>query len=219
MTDSRKYSIKKDDNILVFTTSSFKAEKSSVLHKGIYNYEFTSILFASVVCGIVYIVMAVKYRISFASLLIIGVVFIAVSVLFRKFIFRERTLRVVIDRAKKIVTIYSPGIISYRPEKLSFEEIVSVEVGSKSIIPENQDAVNFVQKISLQHGSEVPGLGEEEEFVTLVLKVKGGTERLIYAGKIEGKVEGEPELPLNEIKNFLATDLPTGRQAHTDFLK
>ena len=92
-------------------------------------------------------------------------------------------------------------------EVLSFKDIIAVEAGSKSLIHENRDAVRFVQKISLQHGSEVPGLVQAEEFVTLVLKLRDGTERVIFAGKIEDDADGEPELPLKEIQDFLATDL------------
>ena len=194
-------------NVLVFTTPSFRAEKSSVLHSGIYNYEFSSILSASVVCGIVYVLAAVKYRVSLVLLLAIVVLFITVFVLFRRFVFRDRSLRVVFDRSERIIKICRPFITGCRSEELSFKDIASVEVGSKSIALENRDAVRFVQKISLQHGSEVPGLGDEEEFVTLSLKLEDGTERLIYAGKIEGTVSGEPELPLKEIQDFLATNV------------
>jgi hypothetical protein len=216
LSDKKGYSLEENDNILVFTTASFRAEKSSVLHSGIYNYEFSSILSASFVCGIVYVLAAVKYRVSLDLLLVIVVLFITVFVLFRRFVFRDKSLKVVFDRSERSLKIYRPFIIGCRSEELSFEDIASVEVGSKSIALENLDAVRFVQKISLQHGSEVPGLGDEEEFVTLSLKLRDATERLIYAGKVEGNIEGEPEMPLKEIQDFLATDLPTGRQALTD---
>ena len=50
----------------------------------------------------------------------------------------------------------------------------------------------------------MPGLSETEEFITLSLRLTDGTERMIFAAKIEsGKVDGEPEIPLREIKEFL----------------
>ena len=205
MPGKKGYSLDKTGNVLIFTTDSFSSEKSSVLHSGIYNYEFSSILSASVVCGIVYVLAAVKFSVSLVLLLILVVIFITVFVLFRRFVFRDKSLRVVFDRAERTITINRPFITGCRLEELSFEAIASVEVGSKSITIENQDAVRFVQKISLQHGSEVPGLGAEEEFVTLALKLRDGTERMIYAGKVEGDIEGEPELPYKEIREFLDT--------------
>ncbi len=207
MQDKKGYSLEETANVLIFTTASYRAEKSSVLHSGIYNYEFSSILSASVVCGIVYVLAAVKYRVSLVLLLVIVVLFITVFVLFRRFVFRDKFLRVVFDRFDRTIKIYRPYIIGCRSEELSFDDIASVEVGSERMALENQDAVRFVQKISLQHGSEVPGLGDDEEFVTLALKLRDGTERLIYAGKVEGNIEGEPELPFKEIQDFLATDL------------
>jgi hypothetical protein len=77
----------------------------------------------------------------------------------------------------------------------------SVDIGSSQILPVNLDGIEFVQKISAQHGSPVPGLGEEKEFVTLLLKLTDETERIIYAEKIDNK--NEPVLPLNEIRGFL----------------
>ena len=207
MPEKKGYSLEESGDILILTTSSFKAEKSSVLHSGIYNYEFSSILAASVVCGIVYVLAAFIYGLTLFILLVIVVVFIIVFVLFRRFVFTERYLRVIFDRAESIIEISRPYITGCGSEKISFNDVALVEAGSKSMALENRDAVQFVQKISLQHGSEVPGLGDEEVFVTLVLKLRDGTERTIYARKVEDTIGGEPELPLKEIKEFLATNL------------
>lgn len=203
MTQEKSYSINKEKERLVFTTSSFKADKGSLLHKGIYNYELASSLAATAVCGIIYILIAFNYRVIFIHYLIVGVIFVSAFVGFRKFIFRERVLKVVFDRAKKFVKISSPSFINEKTEEIPFAGISSVEIGSKKILPENIDGIKFVQKISSQHGSPLPGLEDEVEFVTLSLKLTDGTERLIYAGRIEGKIDGEPEVPLNEIRDFL----------------
>ncbi|TNF53219.1 hypothetical protein EP227_06240 [bacterium] len=79
------------------------------------------------------------------------------------------------------------------------DQISSIEVGSVKYVPENIDGIDFVQKISLQHGSPVPGLGDEEEYITLLLNLADGSERIIYAGRSEE----EPELPITEMRNFL----------------
>jgi hypothetical protein len=79
------------------------------------------------------------------------------------------------------------------------DHISSIEVGSIKYVPENIDGIDFVQRISLQHGSAVPDLGNEEEYITLLLKLTDGSEQIIYAGRSEEA----PELPITEMRNFL----------------
>jgi hypothetical protein len=88
------------------------------------------------------------------------------------------------------------------------DHISSIEVGSIKYVPENIDGIDFVQRISLQHGSAVPGLGNEEEYITLLLKLTDGSERIIYAGRSEE----EPELPITEMRNFLGIQKATNAE-------
>jgi len=204
MSEGRNYSIKHEENRLIFETSSFRADRNSVLHKGIYNYELSSLLSASAVSGILYTLLAFNYRMIFIHYLCIAGIYIIAFILFRNFIFRGRVLTAVFDGSKRHATIKYPGIIGMKTEEIPFSKIESVEIGSRNIIPENPDGIEFVQKISLQHGSAVPGLEDEQEFVTLLLKLDDGTERVIYAAEIYARIDGEPETPLQEIKDFLA---------------
>jgi hypothetical protein len=82
---------------------------------------------------------------------------------------------------------------------IPLDHISSIEMGSIKFVPENIDGINFVQKISLQHGSALPGLGNEEEYIILLLKLTDGSERIIYADRSEE----EPELPITEMRTFL----------------
>lgn len=68
-------------------------------------------------------------------------------------------------------------------------------------MPEDRDAARFVEKISRQHGSVVPGIGDKAEFVTLSLKLTDGTERLIYAQRIFDN--DVPDMPIKEIQDFI----------------
>ncbi len=206
MPESNRYSIRREGSRLIFETSSFRAERQSVLHKGIYNHELASSLAAAAVCGTIYILLAFNYRIIFIHYLVIGGIFIIAFTGFRRFVFRERRLTAVFDRSNSLAKISCPGFIGEKSEEIPFSRIGSVEVGSRTITPENPDGIAFVQRISLQHGSAVPGLGDEHEFVTLLLRLTDGTERLIYAAEIEGRIDGEPDVPLKEISDFLATD-------------
>ncbi len=203
--NTKNYKLKTENNRLIFTTSSFKAEKTSVLHSGVYSREFSSILFASAACIVTYILTQ-----SMSKELVVIRYIILVSVLIiaflgsKKLIFKERYLEAHFNRSEKKVNIIRSGILTKKIETIPFANIKSVDLGSKKFVPENIDGINFVKRISLQHGSSVPGLGDIEEYITLSLRLTDGSERIIYAGKIEvGKINGEPYIPLKEIRSFL----------------
>ena len=201
MTHKKPYTIITEMNKLCFSTHSYEADKESMLHKGIYNYEMASILSATMIAGTVYAILALYFKVTVILYIASTLMFIIAFVGLRRFIFRERDLEIVFDKTMKVATLSTPGLVGMRTEKISFDSILSVEAGSRHIIPTNIDGIQFVQKISAQHGSPMPGLGEEKDFVTLLLKLTDGTERTIYTGKIDNK--NEPSLPLNEIRDFL----------------
>jgi hypothetical protein len=200
-----QYEIRLENDMLIFKTSSFRAEKTSVLHSGVYTKEFTSMLSASAAVIFLYVTaQSIIAELRFIHHLLMVIAFAAVFLVSRKFIFRDKYLEVDFDRKNRIIHIIQCGVLGSRTEKIPFEKIRSVEIGNRKFIPENIDGIDFVQKISAQHGSAVPGLSETEEFITLSLLLTDGSERIIYAAKINGnKVNGEPEVPLNTIKNFL----------------
>jgi hypothetical protein len=201
MTREEPYTIITEMNKLCFRTHSYEADKESMLHKGIYNYEMASMLSAMMLSGTVYVVLALYFKVTVIHYIASMLMFILAFISFRLFIFKERYLEIVFDKARKVATLRTPWLGWMRTEKISFGSILSVEAGSRHIIPANIDGIQFVQKISAQHGSPIPGLGEEKDFVTLLLKLTDGTERTIYTGKIDNK--NEPSLPLNEIRDFL----------------
>ncbi len=206
MNSSKKYQIEIEKDRLIFRTALFRAEKGSVLHKGVYTKEFASMLFASAICVSVYMVM-VNDEITFFHHLIVLSVFIITFLGSRKFLFKERSIEVVFDKPNNTLRITRPRLIKKKIEEMPLDNIRSVSAGSKKFIPQNPDGIKFVERISLQHGSPVPGLGDEEDFITLLLNLTDGSERIIYAEKIEGKIDGVSEIPLKEIRNFLAADL------------
>lgn len=198
----KDYQIKTEKDRLIFTTSSFQAEKTSALHKGIYTREFASMLFASATCLLAYMVMVfISREILLIHILIIIFIFTIAFLVSRKTLFKEKYIKVVFNKSDSTASIIRSGIFKRTTERIPLGHIKSIDVGSKKFTPENIDGIKFVQRISLQHGSFVPGLGDEEEFITLSLRLTDGSERIIYAGKIEG----EPEIPLKEIKDFLGT--------------
>ena len=200
MDNRKKYQIKIEKNTLIFTTSSFKAEKQSVLHKGIYTKEFSSMLFASAAAIVSYLVVrGISTDTVFIHYLITVFVFIGAFLGAGRFIFKERYLMVVFNKPKNIATITRSGFLRKKTEKIPLHSIRSVEVGTKTFTPENIDGIKFVERISLQHGSFIPGLADEEEFVILSLKLSDGSERIMYAGE----TKDEPHIPQKEIRDFL----------------
>ena len=199
MIDKNKFHITIKGEILIFKTSSFKAEKSSVLHSGVYSSEFNAILFASGICMLFYILLSDSMS-GPALYAMLTFVLASAFLLSRKYIFKEKILEITFNKQSGTARLILSGTFSKKVEDIALCDITSVETGHKRFEPENKDGADFVQKISVQHGSAVPGLGEAEEFVTLSLKLKDGSERMIYAGNIND----EPELPVLEIRQFLS---------------
>lgn len=194
------YDLKTENNKLIFTTSFYKVENPSVLHSGVYSKEFASMLLSGAVCMLVYMFTEfMASRFTALRYLLLAIIIIATFMGGTKFIFKEKYLEAVFDKNDKHVTISHSGLFAKKAERISFADIKSVELGSIKFIPENIDGINFVQKISLQHGSAVPGLGQEQEYITVFLKLTDSSERTIFAGRIEA----EPEIPLREIRSFL----------------
>ena len=197
---ARNYEVRTESDKLVFRTSSFKAEKSSVLPAGVYTREFSSMLFASAVATLAYMFGNImNTKIAVIRYLIILFIFIVAFLGSHKYIFKESYLEAEFDRAAETLNIVRTGIIMKKSEKIPFADIRSIDTEGKRFVPENVDGIKFVRKISLQHGSDIPGLGEVEEFFTLSLKLNDGAERVIFAGKDKK----ETETALKEIRGFL----------------
>lgn len=199
MDQKNNYSIRTEGNTLIFRTTAFIAEKSSVLHSGVYSREFTSVLFASGICMAFYILLS-SYMSGLLLYAVLVLTLAAAFILSRSFIFKEKYLKAAFDRDTGKACLFVSGLLTKKREEISLDDIVSVETGSRRFEPENRDGADFVQKISVQHGSAVPGLGEAEEFVTVSLRLRDGSERTIYAAGLGM----EPELPVREIREFLS---------------
>ncbi len=197
---TKYYDIKTEGNTMTFTTPFFKAEKSSVLHSGIYSKEFNSMLLSGAACLFVYILTEfMAHKLAVLRYLLLVVILVTTFIVGTKVIFKEKYLEAVFNKSDQLITFTESGLFSNKVETLPFADIESVEIGTKTFAPENTDGVAFVQKISLQHGSAVPGLDQTEEFVTVLLKLSDNSEKIIFAGK----TDTEPETPFNEIKQYL----------------
>ncbi len=196
--DSQFYEMKTDAEKLLFKTAFYKAERTSVLHSGIYNKEFTSMLFSGAICLMSYMLTELMALKSIFRFIIVLIVFFISFIGARNLIFKEHYLEAVFDKTSQIATLKYPGIVP-KKESIPFSTISSLELGSKRYVPRNIDGINFVQKISIQHGGAVPGLGQEEEYITVSLKLINKSHKIIFACR----TDAEPDLPINEIRHFL----------------
>ena len=132
------YELKTDKDKMVFSTSFFRAEKTSVLHSGVYSKEFTSILFASGLCTLTYMIISFAgIESSFVRYLLVILVLIVAFIGSRKFIFKDAFLEVQFDKSSQTVNIIKHGVVTSRCENIPFDHISTVELGTKIFTPEN----------------------------------------------------------------------------------
>jgi hypothetical protein len=198
-TQNNKYRTEKTGDILIFKTAYFSAERGSVLHSGIYNRDFASALSSLCVAGLVYLVVVMNLKKGILPHVVFLVVFAAGFLFLRGFVFKERYMETVLDRAAGRAEIYMVGITKKKKDSVAIKDINNVLIERRKSAVENPDGVEFVQKISSQHGMAIPGFGEEKIFFLLKLKLSDGTDRLIFAdGDMQGVIKAH-----NEIKAFL----------------
>jgi hypothetical protein len=196
---NKRFHIEKSGDVLVFSTTHYSAETGSVLHSGIYNREFASVLASLSVAGSAYLALTVYVGKTLVSHLTFMLVFIACFPFFRKFVFKERRMRTVFDRTRGKVELFLTGMMRRRLDSFPLKDIVNVMVESRKTEIENPDGVKFVEKISLQHGMAIPGFGEEKVFFLLKLILADGAGRVIYADN-----DAEDVIAAHgEIKEFL----------------
>ena len=183
MTETRNgnYRIEKKDGTLIFRTAHFTAERGSVLHRGIYSQEFASALSSLAIAGLAYMVVALNVKKGILANLVFLVVFVSGFLLLKRFVFRERFMEAVFDRTAGKTEISMVGITKKRTDSIPMKDIDNVLIAQKRSQIENPDAVEFVEKIASQHGMAIPGFGEEKIFFLLTLKLRDGTDRLIFA--------------------------------------
>ena len=196
---NKNYTIRKEEDRLIFTTPSFEAGFDSLLHSGIYNREFASLLASAAGAGLVYMIVAMNLDNTFTHALVFLLVFAGGFPLFRKFVFKEALLEVVFHSAAGEAKIYITRITRRLKETIATDRIKGISIESRRREIENADAVEFVEKISLQHGTVIPDFGRETVQFLLKLHLTDGSERIIYSEKKMQDVISA----YDEIKEFL----------------
>lgn len=170
METGREYQLRIRGSVLNFRTGAFRAEPGSALHSGIYNRE----LVASLVAGAILVFIAFFAVMKGADVRgphYIGavVLFALLTFLVRVYVFYEEYLELIIDRDKGIIDLLVRRITRKR-YKWALGELTGVRRGLTVIAPENQDGIDIVKNISLQHGMVIPGFGESKEYHSVNLE-------------------------------------------------
>ncbi|HEB76642.1 MAG TPA: hypothetical protein ENJ04_09845 [Nitrospirae bacterium] len=173
MNESGTYRVEIEDGRIALKTTSFKAERGSVLHSGIYNREFSSILVGAAAAASVLVLFALKYELQPVHYVVAAAVFVAAFPLARVYLFKEPCLETVIDRSAKTVSVTLRRPFGRRSVTRPLSSLSDIGVVHTRIEPENPDGVAFVKKIALQHGTVIPGFGQTEDFYSVVLRLAG----------------------------------------------
>jgi hypothetical protein len=198
-TDHAGFSLDKDTTRLLFRTASFAPDRGSVLHSGIYNREFSSVLASFALAGLAYFLLVLNFGREVFFYAVFMVLFIAAFPLFRRYVFRERYLEALFDRATAVAEIRLYGIRTRSLERMPLGRIAGIRIETTKSEVLNRDGAEFVEKISAQHGTVIPGFGEEKTFYSLILKYAEGGERTLFAGRSMQDVI----FVYDEIKEFL----------------
>lgn len=199
------YEIDLTDRLLKFSTTSFKAERGSLLHAGIYSSELTSTLVAGgVVLTVFFAVSSLKGFDSlgawhvFTAMGLFSVVFLFI----RKFLFFEKSLEVLLDKDSGAARIVLKGFRALE-QTHALSDITDVSINSMVISPENPDASRVVEKIAVHHGTVLPGFSEDKTISWVELKLRGqeavtvfstenADEARAVSSAFKGFLKGEP---------------------------
>lgn len=170
MEADREYNLRIRGNVLSFRTGSFRAEPGSALHSGIYNRELISSLAAGAVMVAIALLAVIK-GVEVRLFHYIGaiVLFGALTLLARFYLFYEEYLSLSIDRQKGELEVVK-RTLAKQVMRRGLDELTGVRKGFTVIAPENQDGIDIVKNISLQHGMVIPGFGESKEYHSVHLE-------------------------------------------------
>jgi len=180
--NEKQYHIETRGNTVVLNTVSFRAERRSVLHSGVFNKELASSLAAGAVIMAMSFFFALYFKITVLYLMAVVLVFAALFMLFRLYVFREAILVTVFDMEKRTITISLKSAIGGRTSSYSLNDLADIILHHISMAPENMDAVQLVERVAVQHGTVIPGFGKTEDFYTVELDL-GGKKIVVFSAR------------------------------------
>lgn len=198
----RDYQFLLDKNILILRTSSFRPERGSILHSGIFNRELASVLSASVIGGVSFVLLSFILR-NKVILYIISLVLFTLSFLFfRIVVFKESDLETVFDKDSGLISINLKGPLRTKHKTFPIITKDNIFLSHVEYEPSNPEGIEVVERVALQHGTVIPGFGEKKEFYNVDLLFEDGEKVTIYSSK----EKDDAEEIMRKIKSFLGGD-------------
>lgn len=167
--EEKPYQIERRGGTVVLSTTSFRAERRSVLHSGVFNRELASSLSAGAVIVGISFFFVLYSKITAPYLIAVIFLFASLFVLFRVFVFREPVLETVFDSEKGTITISMKRTAGSRAVSYMLADLAGIRICHLSMEPENIDAVRLVERVAVQHGTVIPGFGKTEDYFTVEL--------------------------------------------------
>ena len=128
---NKNYTISKEEDKLIFATPSFRVGPESVLHSGIYNREFSSVLASAVMAGIAYVLAAINTGNTIVRAMVFLMTFAAGFPFFRKFVFKGSLMEVVFNTASGETKIYTSWINRKLKETIPVKNIHDISIESR----------------------------------------------------------------------------------------
>lgn len=159
-----------------------------MLHGGIYNRELSASLAAGAVIVVSGLLLAGHLKITAPVFVAFVILFGALFVMFRIYVFREPSLEAVFDKGKGIITVSRRRAVRSLVRSYATGELSGIKLGHVTVQPQNIDGVEFVEKIALQHGTVIPGFGKREDLFVVTLDF-GGDKAVIFSSRERQEAE------------------------------
>lgn len=171
MGNSINYQIDIRGDILRLKTTSFRVERGSVLHTGIFNRDLAAMLSAGVIVTVTGMVAVMNFKITTVHFVMAFILFGVSFFILRTYIFNEPVLDAVFDKGKGIIDITVKKVFGEGKEAYNISDVTGIRFEHITMEPANPDGIRVVENVSLQHGTVIPGFGETEDFYTAQLQL------------------------------------------------
>jgi|GEM_PF-3256933 len=166
---------------LTLKTFLYKAEKKSIIHAALMNREVTSLIVATILSGVLFVIYAMNFPLKVFDIINFCLLTGALFLFLRLSIFREKPLEVTFSRDRVIIKY--PAFIIKRVEKFDLNQVKSISIKKRIFEIDNIEGAKIVKQVALQHGTVLPDFTEPEELFLLTIDFLDGSERVIYVDR------------------------------------
>jgi hypothetical protein len=198
--DEETYTLTMIEESLILTTSSFKAEKGSLLHSGIFSRELSSSFIAAIFVVVFLILLSLRHQLTAVHYFLGALFFALIFPLSRIYLFKEPQLETIFDKKSGNLTMTLRKPLGKRAIKKTLDSLRDITFEHMRFEPENPDGVAFVEKIARQHGTVIPGFGEAMDFYNVTLMVANEKYTIFTT-----RIVSEAEAVVDRLRSFVNT--------------